>query len=191
MRRRKLKKLKRGSKSKKEKEKAGPTGDKATHLGIIVLQQKYTKQQVTEALSSLFCCGPLLLYGDKWPTAGPTYKKKKEKEEKLIRNRKKVKASSSNVFFVVKYVGVIWLNSHVLQLLPIRVTTYQSPTFSFKFAPIPRPCPSTTTYAHPCPPIAWHVRTHAHPCYSNCAHVFKNCVMCITRLHQVLVGSDK
>ena len=33
--------------------------------------------------------------------------------------------------------------------------------------------------------------THGHPCYSNCAHVFKNCVMCITRLHQVLVGSDK
>ena len=33
--------------------------------------------------------------------------------------------------------------------------------------------------------------THAHPCYSNCAHVFKNCVMCITRIHQVLVGSDK
>jgi hypothetical protein len=33
--------------------------------------------------------------------------------------------------------------------------------------------------------------THAHPCYSKCAHVFKNCVMCITRLHQVLVGSDK
>ena len=39
---------------------------------------------------------------------------------------------------------------------------------------------------------------HAHPCYSNCvhviknyAHVFKNWLMCITRLHQVLVGSDK
>jgi hypothetical protein len=42
-----------------------------------------------------------------------------------------------------------------------------------------------------CPPIAWHVPTHAHPFYSNCARVFKNCVMCITRLHQVLVGSDK
>jgi hypothetical protein len=24
---------------------------------------------------------------------------------------------------------------------------------------------------------------HAHPCYSNCVHVFKNCVMCITHLH--------
>ena len=33
--------------------------------------------------------------------------------------------------------------------------------------------------------------THVHPCYSNCAHVFKNCVMCITCLHQVLVGLDK
>jgi hypothetical protein len=33
--------------------------------------------------------------------------------------------------------------------------------------------------------------TYAHPCYLNCAHVFKNCVMCITRIHQVLVGSDK
>ena len=42
-----------------------------------------------------------------------------------------------------------------------------------------------------CPPIAWHVLTHTHPCYSNCAHVFKNSVMCITRPHQVLVGSDK
>ena len=30
--------------------------------------------------------------------------------------------------------------------------------------------------------------THAHPCYSNCAHVFKNCVMGITHLHEVLVG---
>ena len=42
--------------------------------------------------------------------------------------------------------------------------THQSPTFSFKFAPIPRPCPSSSTYAHSCPPIAWHVRTHAHLC---------------------------
>jgi hypothetical protein len=33
--------------------------------------------------------------------------------------------------------------------------------------------------------------THAHPCYLNCACVYKNCVMCIIRLHQVLVGSDK
>jgi hypothetical protein len=33
--------------------------------------------------------------------------------------------------------------------------------------------------------------THAHPSYSNCARLFNNCVMCITRLHQVLVGSDK
>ena len=42
-----------------------------------------------------------------------------------------------------------------------------------------------------CPPMPTHSMTCAHPCYSNCAHVFKNCVMCITRLHQVLVGSDK
>ena len=33
--------------------------------------------------------------------------------------------------------------------------------------------------------------THAYPCYSNCTHVCNNCVMCITPLHQVLVGSDK
>jgi hypothetical protein len=36
------------------------------------------------------------------------------------------------------------------------------------------------THAHPhhdmCPPMS----THAHPCYSNCIHVFKNCVLCIT-----------
>jgi hypothetical protein len=46
----------------------------------------------------------------------------------------------------------------------------------------------TISNAHSCPPIAWHVPTHAiqiAPMYS------KNCVMCITRLHQVLVGSDK
>jgi hypothetical protein len=47
----------------------------------------------------------------------------------------------------------------------------QSPTFYFEFVPIPRPYPSTTTYAHPCPPIAWHVPTHVHPCYSNCVRV--------------------
>jgi hypothetical protein len=35
------------------------------------------------------------------------------------------------------------------------------------------------------------IPTHAHPCYSNCARVLKNCVMCVTRLHQVLVGSNK
>ena len=35
------------------------------------------------------------------------------------------------------------------------------PNISFEFVPIPRPHPSTTTYAHPCPPIAWHVPTHA------------------------------
>jgi hypothetical protein len=70
----------------------------------------------------------------------------------------------------------------------------QSPTFSFKFVPIPnhnhhqRPMP---THAHSRPPIAWLVLTHAHPCYSNYAHIFKNCVMCITRLHEVLVGLDK
>ncbi len=61
------------------------------------------------------------------------------------------------------------------------VVVHQSPTFSFL----------NCTHAHPCPTIAWHVPTHAHPSYSNCAHVFKNCVMCVTRLHQVLVGSDK
>ena len=38
------------------------------------------------------------------------------------------------------------------------------PRISFEFVPIPRPHPSTTTYAHQC-----------RPCYSNCAHVFKNC----------------
>jgi hypothetical protein len=43
----------------------------------------------------------------------------------------------------------------------------------------------------PIQPIAWNVPIHAHPCYSNCTHVFKNCVMCNTRLHQVLVGLDK
>ena len=69
--------------------------------------------------------------------------------------------------------------------------TKQSPTFSFKFVPIPRPYPSTLTYAHPCPPIVWYVPTHAHPCYSNCAHVFKNYVMCITCVHQVRVRSYK
>ena len=42
-----------------------------------------------------------------------------------------------------------------------------------------------------CPPMPIHSMTSAHPCYSNCAHVFKNCVICINRLHQVLVGSDK
>jgi hypothetical protein len=51
-----------------------------------------------------------------------------------------------------------------------------------------RPMPThAMTCAHLCPPMP----IHAHPCYSNCTHVFKNCVMCITRLHQVLVGSDK
>ena len=69
-------------------------------------------------------------------------------------------------------------------------TKHLSPTFSFEFVPIPRLYPSAATYAHPCPPIAWYVPTHVHPWYSNCAHVFKNCVMCITRLRQVLVGSD-
>jgi hypothetical protein len=63
--------------------------------------------------------------------------------------------------------------------------------FSFEFVPIPRPYPSAATYAHPCPPIAWHVPTHTHLCYSNCAYVFKNRVMYATCLHQVLVGSDK
>ena len=57
------------------------------------------------------------------------------------------------------------------------------PNISFEFVPTPIPHPSTTTYAQPCPPIAWHVPpmllklhpTHAHPCNSNCAHVLKNC----------------
>jgi hypothetical protein len=56
-------------------------------------------------------------------------------------------------------------------------------------------CPPMPTHSmtcvHPCPPIARHVLTHAHSCHSNCAHVFKNCVMFITRLHQILVGLDK
>jgi len=42
-----------------------------------------------------------------------------------------------------------------------------------------------------CPSMPTHSMTCAHPCYSNCAHVFKNRVMCIPRLHQVLVESDK
>jgi hypothetical protein len=33
-------------------------------------------------------------------------------------------------------------------------SNHQNPTFFFEFVPIPRPYPSTTTYAHPCPPIA-------------------------------------
>ena len=78
-------------KVKKKKQKAGPTGDKATHLDIIVLHLEYTKQPVTEALSGLFCCGPLLLYEDKWPTTVPIYKKKKrgKKKKKKKRNSKK------------------------------------------------------------------------------------------------------
>ena len=50
---------------------------------------------------------------------------------------------------------------------------------------------TTTINSDLCPPMPIHSMTCAHPCYSNCAHVFKNCVMCITRLHRVLVGSDK
>jgi hypothetical protein len=42
-----------------------------------------------------------------------------------------------------------------------------------------------------CPPMPIHSMTYAHPCYSNCVHVLKICEMCITHLHQVLVGSDK
>ena len=66
-------------------------------------------------------------------------------------------------------------------------TNWRSPTFSFEFVLMPRPYPSATTYAHPqhdmCPPMP----THA----IQIAHVFKNCVTCITCLHQVLVGLDK
>ena len=54
------------------------------------------------------------------------------------------------------------------------------PNIFVKFIPIPKPHPSAATYAHPCPPIAWHVPTHAHPCYSNCAHVFKIVILPIT-----------
>jgi hypothetical protein len=55
-----------------------------------------------------------------------------------------------------------------------------------------RICTQTITISNNlCPPMPTYSMTCAHPCYSNCAHVFKNCVMCITRLHQVLVGSDK
>ena len=60
------------------------------------------------------------------------------------------------------------------------VIGHQGPTISFKL--------------HPCPPMPshrWHVPTDSHPCYSNCAYVFENYVICRTRLHQVLVGSDK
>jgi hypothetical protein len=46
-------------------------------------------------------------------------------------------------------------------------------------------------HTHQQRPMPTHSMTWAHPCYSNCAHVFENYVMCITRLHQVLVGSDK
>ena len=42
-----------------------------------------------------------------------------------------------------------------------------------------------------CPPMPTHSMTCAHQYYSNCARVFKNCVMCVTPLHRVLVGSDK
>ena len=41
------------------------------------------------------------------------------------------------------------------------VVSLVEPNISFEFVPIPRPHPSSATYAH--------------PCYSNCAHVFKNC----------------
>jgi hypothetical protein len=33
-------------------------------------------------------------------------------------------------------------------------------------------------------PMPTHSMTCAHPCYSNCAHVFKICVMCITRINK-------
>ena len=59
----------------------------------------------------------------------------------------------------------------------VMIGLHQSPTFSFEYVPITRPYPPASTYAH--------------PCYSNCARVFKSCVMCITRLYQVLVGLDK
>ena len=35
------------------------------------------------------------------------------------------------------------------------------PNISFEFVPEPIPHPSIATYAHPCPPVAWHVPTHA------------------------------
>ena len=44
------------------------------------------------------------------------------------------------------------------------ILIHYSPTIFFEFVTIPRPLPSASTYAHPCPPIAWHVPTHAHPC---------------------------
>jgi hypothetical protein len=47
--------------------------------------------------------------------------------------------------------------------MPFVMNSKQSPTFSFEFVPIPRPYPSTATYAH--------------PCYSKCVHVFKDCVL--------------
>ena len=55
-----------------------------------------------------------------------------------------------------------WFAVH-LGIIPFSYSA--EPNIFLQVAPIPRPCPSAATYAH--------------PCYSNCAHVFKKCVMCI------------
>ena len=45
---------------------------------------------------------------------------------------------------------------------PLEQYLIVGPNISFKFVLIPKPHPWVVTYAHPCPPIAWHVPTHAH-----------------------------
>jgi hypothetical protein len=46
-------------------------------------------------------------------------------------------------------------------------TSYQSPTFSFEFVPIPKPYSSPATYAHPCPPMLFKLR----PCIQKLCNV--------------------
>ena len=97
------------------------------------------------------------------------------------------------------YLLAIWNIYNTMFIVCVSCVHIRAQHFSLNLYPYPnhqhRPMPS---HAHPCysiPQVEIIIKTMDSKAFKlssmYCAHVFKICIMCITRLHQVLVGSDK